>query len=288
VPLEHVRGALRSPTNWESPEFEPLCEDEEAAAELAEAVVRRRTRSIRLAFVPAGSRGLVAAAAAARSAGYRLLERVLERSPYIDTAGGLEAYDRRLDGKLRRDLGRRRRLLDAEGEVTLDVTDGSERLDELVGEALAIEAAGWKGERGSAILARPAAAEFFRLVSRWAAERAILRLAFLRVGGRAIAFDLCFEEGGVHYLLKTSYDPAWRRFAPGKLLRHEMIRRAFAEGVSSYEFLGSDEPWKYEWTQDVRVRTLFQAFRPSLPGLVEWSAWAYGRPLVKRALALVR
>jgi hypothetical protein len=30
---------------------------------------------------------------------------------------------------------------------------------------------------------------------------------------------------------------------------------------------------------------LLQAFAPSAPGLVDWAAFAYGRPLAKRALA---
>ena len=72
------------------------------------------------------------------------------------------------------------------------------------------------------------------------------------------------------------------------LLRHEMIARAFGEGLRSYEFLGADEPWKLEWTSAVRRRDLFQAFAPTARGRFEHAAFEYGCPLAKRALALAR
>jgi hypothetical protein len=64
-----------------------------------------------------------------------------------------------------------------------------------------------------------------------------------------------------------------------------MIERAFQIGLSSYEFLGADEPWKLEWTDTVRERSLVQVFAPSLPGKADFAAFAYVRPLVKRVLA---
>ena len=166
--------------------------------------------------------------------------------------------------------------------------DGSDRLDQLLEEGFAVEAAGWKGARASAMVSRPETAEFYRRVAAWAADRGWLRLAFLRLDGQAFAFDFAVEEGDVHYLLKTGFDPAFGRFAPGMILRYEMLARAFSNGLRSYEFLGADEPWKLEWTQTTRPRGLFQAFAPSLRGQLEWAAFAWGRPAAKRVLALVR
>ncbi|HKP88939.1 MAG TPA: GNAT family N-acetyltransferase, partial [Thermoleophilaceae bacterium] len=40
-----------------------------------------------------------------------------------------------------------------------------------------------------------------------AAEQGWLRLAFLRLDGRAIAFDMCLEHGGAFYVLKGGFDP---------------------------------------------------------------------------------
>src|SRR5262249_37168835 len=141
--------------------------------------------------------------------------------------------------------------------------------------------------RGTAIAADPATRRFYGDIAHWAARRGWLRLAFLRLDERPLAFDYCLEEQGVHYLLKTGYDPAYRAFAPGVLIRQDMIARAFSNGLARYEFLGADEPWKLRWTGMLSERRLLQAFAPSLPGVVDYlrgRAFAFGRPLAKRAV----
>jgi CelD/BcsL family acetyltransferase involved in cellulose biosynthesis len=180
------------------------------------------------------------------------------------------------------EIRRRRRLLEAQGQLVVRVEDGRERLDELLAEGFHVEASGWKGAEGSAIIAQPQTHQFYREVARWGAERGILRLAFLRLNGHPLAFDLCLEDQGVHYLLKTGYDPAYGKLGPGILLRYEMLARAFANGFTSYEFLGADAPWKQRWTDTCRERMLFQAFAPSLTGTLEWAVITYGWSLAKR------
>jgi CelD/BcsL family acetyltransferase involved in cellulose biosynthesis len=286
LPIMEERGVIRSTSNWHTPEF-GLLADRDELDELAGALVQRRPRRVWLAFVDAGEQGIAACRAAAQKAGYRTLERTLERSPYVRIEGDWEAYRDSLGKKLASELRRRRRRLEEEGRFTFEVVDGRDGLLlGLLDEGFAVEAAGWKSERNSAISSRPETLGFYRTVARWAAERGWLRLAFLRLDGRPFAFDFGIEDGGIHYLLKTGFDPAFAKFAPGMILRYEMLARAFSTGVHSYEFLGSDEPWKLEWTKTTRERTLFQAFAPSVRGRVEWAAFAWGRPAATRLLAV--
>lgn len=284
--LERRSASLVSPANWHTPSWAFLAEDAEAERELAERALAHRPQRLTVLFVRPERAGALRAAAEAH--GYRLHARVLERSPYVDLARGVDAFEAGLGRKLRSELRRRRRRLEELGAVELDVAGGGERLDELLSEGFAVEASSWKGERGTAIASDPATEAFYREVGRWAADRGLLRLAFLRVGGRAVAFDLAIEDGRAHYLLKTGYDPELRRCSPGMLLREEQIRRAFDAGLESYEFLGDAAPWKLEWTSDVRTLLRVDAFAPSLGGRAQRVAYAYGRPLAKRALALVR
>ena len=287
APMSRSRGALTSPTNWHTPWFGLLACDPGAERQLADALFRRRAHRVTMAFVLATD--LPAVRDAARRAGHRLLERTLERSPYVDCETTTwEGYEATLGAKMRRELRRRRRRLEAEGTLSFDVADGTERLDALLDEGFAVEAASWKGQQATAITSQPATERFYRDVARWAASRGWLRLGFLRVDDQALAFDFAIEAGGVHYLLKTGYDPARRESAPGKLLRHEMLRRAFDAGMSSYEFLGADEPWKLEWTTSRRDLRRLDAFARSATGIAHWSAFTYGRPVAKRALAAAR
>jgi len=287
LPLMEEGGTVRSTSNWHTPEFDLLAEETETG-ELADALVAWPAHRLWLGFVGAGGPGVLACRRAALAAGFRILERALENSPYVEIDGDWDAYRAGLGRKLASELRRRRRRLDEAGRLAVEVLDGSDRLDQLLEEGFAVEAAGWKGARASAMVSRPETAEFYRRVAAWAADRGWLRLAFLRLDGQAFAFDFAVEEGDVHYLLKTGFDPAFGRFAPGMILRYEMLARAFSNGLRSYEFLGADEPWKLEWTQTTRPRGLLQAFAPSLRGQLEWAAFAWGRPAAKRVLALVR
>ena len=71
------------------------------------------------------------------------------------------------------------------------------------------------------------------------------------------------------------------------MARH-LIETAHELGAETVELLGEAESWKLEWTSQVRERVLFQAFSGSPSGLAEWLAYAHGRPLAKRVLALRR
>jgi len=286
LPLMEDDGVVRSTSNWHTPGFGLLAERDELA-DLAKAVVEHRPRRVWFAFVDPGEPGIAACRTAAEDAGYRTLERTLERSPYVSIEGDWEAYREGLGRKLASELRRRRRRLEEQGRFSFEVVDGREQLPALLDEGFAVEAAGWKGEQDKAVSSRPETLTFYRAVAEWAAERGWLRLAFLRLDGRPFAFDFCIEADGIHYLLKTGFDPAYSKFAPGMILRYEMLARAFSTGVRSYEFLGADEPWKLQWTQTTRRRTLFQAFAPTARGRIEWAAFAWGRPVAKRLLAVV-
>lgn len=214
------------------------------------------------------------------------IARVMSEQPYVDTSGDLDAYMAARSRKHRKELGRLRRKLEAAGELSFEFADGSEQLDDLLEEGFAIEGSGWKSESGTAINSSPAERRFYTRVAHWAARSGWLRLAFLRLDGRAIAFDLCLDSGGAFYALKGGYDTDFRRLGPGVVLTRESIERAFAEpGVRSYEFLGTTDEYKLAWTDKTHPRLRVQAFSRSPLGLVQLAAWRYGRTLAKRVLS---
>jgi CelD/BcsL family acetyltransferase involved in cellulose biosynthesis len=282
LPVQSARGALASPTDWHTPVFGPVVEDTEAAGEIARALLARARRRADLWFLSAGSPGLDECAAAADEAGFRRIVRTIALAPYVPVEGPFEEYMGGLDRKFRKEIGRLWRRLEDRGAVEVGYEDGSEGLDGLLTEGFRLEGSGWKEEAGTAILSDPRVERFYRDVARWAAERGWLRLAFLRLDGRPIAFDMCLEQGGAFYVLKGGFDVEERRLGPGTLLTHHGIERAFERGLSSYELLGQADDYKRSWTSLTRERVRVQAFPRSPAGTAEYLAWSYGRPLVKR------
>ena len=289
--MSRRRGGLVSASNWHTPMFGLLAEDDRAAGELARGMLRRTRHSLTVRFVDEEDRLTEPALAGAARGGLR--RRVLERSPYVDTRGDWASYETTLGARRRRELRRRRRRLAELGRPTTEVYDGGVDLDRLdlerlLDEGFSVEGSGWKDERGTAIRARPETRRFYRQVASWAAGRGWLVLGFLRLDGRPVAFDYCLEHGGTHYLLKTGYDPALGHLAPGLLLREDMIRRAYATAVSTYDFLGDANDWKLAWTDRAHERREVRAYPPSAVGTVARLADTYARPLAGRAVRAVR
>ena len=284
--LEARSGTVRSATNWHTPEYDVVADSPEAARALADAVIALRPRRIELRFLDGGGLALPAFRGAAAGAGYRLLTRRLEQSPYVPVTGDWDAHTASLSSTMLKELERRWRRLEKEaGAASFTVETGEAGLDEALEAGFRLEASGWKGRGGTAIVSRPETRAFYTDIARWAAERGFLRLAFLSAGDRPIAFQFDLELDGVVYHLKPGYDESYARFRPGKLLTRQVVRSAFERGARRYEFLGDADRHKLEWTSNVRERLLLQAFAARPAGLAELAAFRFGRPAAQRALS---
>lgn len=285
LPMASAGGKLSSLANWHTPWFSPIAEDADIAGALLETPLGQARRRVDLPFVEAEDPAVLSLRESARRAGWRTVLRVIERSPYVILEGDWESFEAQMPGKRRRDLRRRYRRLAESGAVSFQSHRGPERLDELVAEGLAIEASGWKGRRGTAISAEDHTRLFYEQAARWAAGPGWLRLCFLRVGGRGVAFAFCMADARAHYVLKVGFDPAFASYAPGLLLTRQMIAEAFQQGLERYEFLGAADPYKLIWTDRFHELARLQLFPQTPIGMIEYLAWTRGRPLAKRVLS---
>jgi CelD/BcsL family acetyltransferase involved in cellulose biosynthesis len=281
-------GTTLAAANVHSPEYEFVAEDLAAERVLAEHVFERRPLHTSICYLPEAARTTDELYRSARDHRRRLFTVVMQRSPYLELDGDWERFEQGLSTKFVRDLRRRRRALEQEGQVTVDVTEDTANLEEV----LRVEASGWKDRRGTAILSKAKTRRFYEDVAAWAAERGYLRLAFLRLDGRPLAAQYALEDGGRWYFLKGGVDPEAKRFAPGKLLVHELLERAHERGLATFDFLGDAEPWKLDWQPQTRDLLLQHSF-PRTPIGVGWNsvvaAWRLGAlPLAKRTLGGAR
>ena len=248
LPLQWSGGSLRSTENEEVPMFGLVTANDTAVKQLSHALFSQGAHRIDLSRLTSDETVISLVRASAHAAGYEVLTSWMHKVPYVAIGQTTwEAYESGLPRKLRSSLRRRRRRLEERGQLKLQVFDGKERLDELLEEGFRVEGSGWKEAQGTSVNSHPAVRRFYTEVAHWAAERGWLRLYFLRLDGRTLAFDYCFVYDKILHGIKTGYDPAYARFSPGKVLRHLMLARAFSEGISICDF-GMFEPWKREWT----------------------------------------
>jgi len=202
--------------------------------------------------VPAGSETLERLPRLASEDGFQTGVWRAADSPCLRLSGTWEAYLSGLAGKHRSNLRNRLRRLDRLGPVDLEVVRAGPQMGPALEEGLRLEAAAWKGEAGTAIRSRPELTLFYSQLARRAAKRGWLRLQFLTVGGRRIAFGyaLCYKRK--LFLLKPGYDPAYACYSPSNLLCYMVLREAFGDGTLAYDFLGMTDPWKRNWTSEVK------------------------------------
>ncbi|SFK80859.1 GNAT family N-acetyltransferase [Methylorubrum salsuginis] len=167
--------------------------------------------------------------------------------PVLDRRPDLAAFlaDHPHKGRLK-DLRRRRRRLDEAGALTFEVATDGAALERALDAFLALEAAGWKGEAGTALASRADSTRFAHALFRQDGATSgppRVRADTLRLDGRVIAASLALVSGSTAYLLKTAYDETLRAHAPGLVLEDEIVRAlhdtAFADRLDSATLPGS-------------------------------------------------
>ena len=107
---------------------------------------------------------------------------------------------------------------------------------------LAMEAASWKGKRGTALLCNPDDAAFARQLVSELAEQNNASVALLRVEGRAIAAQVLMYCGATAYTWKIAYVREYARFSPGTLLVDKVVEQLFAiPGIEAVDSCAVDE-----------------------------------------------
>jgi hypothetical protein len=131
-------------------------------------------------------------------------------------------------GKMRRNLRVGRQCLEKHGTVSVEMRRGTRAGEDFLAEFLALEASGWKGRMGTAILKNHDLVTFYTSLVRSFAAEERLEWHAIRVDGRLVAAQLAVRCGASLMLPKYAYDEAFANCMPGHLLMEEVIKDAFS------------------------------------------------------------
>jgi len=81
----------------------------------------------------------------------------------------------------------------------------------------------------------------------------LTRVSTLRAGDDLVAVHIGLHHEGRWYSWFPAFDRAYDRYAPGRLLLHEMLRTSFDGGDDEFDFLFGDEGYKWTYATHVRV-----------------------------------
>ena len=132
-------------------------------------------------------------------------------------------YAASMSAKKRKELRRQHKRLSEEGELEFSRCDDASGIDKWIGDFVALEAAGWKGEAGSALGDAADTHIFFVNTLKSAAAAGKLERLTLTLDGWPIAMLANFVSAPGVYSFKTAFDETYARFSPGMLLQLENL-----------------------------------------------------------------
>jgi CelD/BcsL family acetyltransferase involved in cellulose biosynthesis len=190
--------------------------------------------------------------------------------PVAELQGDFAQYRSHFSRNFRRNLRRRRKMIDANGGLELEILEDLDASDiaPLLREGFEIERRCWKGRQGSSVLQTPGEFDYYLREAQALAVRGELSLIFLVHGGRRIAFQYAYRAKGHYFLPKVGYDEEFSHYSPGHLLTEEMMRR-FCQIDSSVrvDFHGELGPASTPWmTATYPAATIVLSNRTRLGG----------------------
>lgn len=135
-----------------------------------------------------------------------------------------------LSSSRRKELGRQLRRLGEVGPVSFTSDVEPDCVRARFEEFLALEQAGWKGRRATALASAVTTAEFSREALFNLAESGKARIDSLRVGAHPVAIVVSLIAGSVAYTWKIAYDEAYAHYSPGAQLMLEAPAHLFSDG----------------------------------------------------------
>jgi CelD/BcsL family acetyltransferase involved in cellulose biosynthesis len=159
----------------------------------------------------------------------------------LDLPSTWDAFLARLDKKERHEVRRKLRRLEGEGPVRYRRATPAEAAGAGAERFLRLFA-GYREDKAEFLT--PGREAFFRQLLKATARDGLAELAFLEVGGEAVAGVLCFAYRDTVYLYNNGYDPSWEHLSVGFASKVWSIRESIGRGARRYDLLKGDEAYK--------------------------------------------
>jgi CelD/BcsL family acetyltransferase involved in cellulose biosynthesis len=196
--------------------------------------------------------------------------RMEQPSYYIELPPTFHEYLASRSGKFRNYLKRAERKSRMLGELTLTSSSDVQSLPAQYEDLLSIERQSWKHSHGTAITAVDHQRGFYRDLTLGALLSGRLYLTFLRIDGKAVAYDLGLICGGCYYYLKTSFIETHRPYGVATVGRARLVERLIADGVTGFDFSGAPYEWEAQWSDSLNWHRSLLVCNKTLRGRLLW------------------
>ncbi|MBR0844059.1 GNAT family N-acetyltransferase [Bradyrhizobium liaoningense] len=149
-----------------------------------------------------------------------------------------------LGAKKLKELRRLRHRLEEHGPVAFDVARRPDEIGPALETFLQLEASGWKGKRGTALVQHAGDATFIRRAVPALSETAQCEIVTLRAGATPVAAGIVLRHQDRAFFFKLGIDERFAKYSPGVQLTLELTRHLCADPAiaSADSTAGADHP----------------------------------------------
>ncbi len=265
---------------------------EDALVALLDALSARHPRHVGLVLreVPAdGAFAQVLQAAEARRRGSITVLETYQRAVLVRDAGAGDEAATLLSAKQRKELRRQGRRLAEHGTLAYARAVTPAEVRAAIERFLVLECDGWKGGRGTALLASPTLATFTRTMSRLLAYDGRCRVDSLEIDGKPVAMGIILVVGARAFFWKTAFDERHARLSPGVQFAVELSRAQREAGFAMTDSCAvPDHPMIDRlWPDRMALADVLVELRPGA-GLAGFAVAARTEPWRRRARAFAK
>ncbi|NIM96694.1 MAG: GNAT family N-acetyltransferase [candidate division Zixibacteria bacterium] len=180
--------------------------------------------------------------------------RVVSRSvsPYISLPRRWEEYLHLRSRNFREQLKKKRRVLHEAGRMQINRLEPEDDCAPWMAEVVSVDRRSWSARRGTNLYRHPAIRAFFLELVLEMANKGLIDLHLLRLDGKAIAYELCFNFEGRVFSYNRGFDADMGKLSPGMVLTATVIEDACQRGRLEYDLLRGGEDYKFRWTHHYR------------------------------------
>jgi CelD/BcsL family acetyltransferase involved in cellulose biosynthesis len=215
-------------------------------ADAALAALARELRAFRFGPVYDGDPALEALRAAAVRAGWAAIDRRIADSFLLDIAAQQAVGGWPRGSTLKKNRFHEKHL-GAHGALDWSFASGADWTPAMFDALAKVERASWVAERTSgddAKFTHGGHGAFWRAAAADPVIAQMMWAAVLRVDDKPAAFSFDLNAGSLKYAIANSYDSAFAKHSPGKLLYYRNLVRAMADGIARVDWGAGDSGYK--------------------------------------------
>lgn len=175
-----------------------------------------------------------------------------KRCPFLVFPESWDVLLKGLSRKMRQRIGNRSRALELAGTVELERVTDPASIREAIDDLFRLRLDRLEQKRVSLERITSDYRRFHSLAMERLLSCGRLRLYFLRINGKRVAFTCFFSGSDRLFYYQTGFDRNWGKHSVGYVLLNMAVEQAINDGLAVIEFLRGQQPYKYDWTTTER------------------------------------